>query len=145
MIKIVLAIDPGKKKCGIAVVDNKLHFIEGAIVENKELIHKIGMYLEKHSIRHIVVGSGTNSREIKKRINNKVSGINIIEIPEKDSTIEARKRYFDYHPPAGFLKLFPKTFLIPPRPYDDFAALIIAERFFKNYNQQDISNNRGLL
>lgn len=141
MIEIVLAIDPGKKKCGIAVVNNKLHFIEGAIVENKDLIHKIGMYLKKHNISHVVVGSGTNSEEIKKIINEKISGISIIEIPEKDTTMQARRRYFDYYPPLGFLRIFPRSFLIPPYPYDDFAALIIAERFFKNYNEQEIGNN----
>jgi RNase H-fold protein (predicted Holliday junction resolvase) len=141
MIKIVLAIDPGKKKCGFAVVDNKLHFIEGEIAENKELIHRIEIYLEKHNISNVVIGSGTNSEEIKKRINENISGISIIQIPEKDTTMQARKRYFDYYPPLGFLRIFPRSFLIPPCPYDDFAALIIAERFFKNYNQQDINNS----
>jgi len=141
MINIVLAIDPGKLKCGIAVVNNKLQFIKGDVVENRELIQKIKSYLEKYRISNVLIGSGTNSGEIKKRINNKVPGITIIEISEKDSTMQARKRYFDYYPPVGFLKLFPKTFLIPPRPYDDFAALIIAERFFKNCENKDISNN----
>ena len=141
MIKLVLAIDPGKRKCGIAVVNNKLQFIKGEVVENKELIYKIGMHLEKHNISNILIGSGTNSGEIKKRIKEKVSGIIIIEISEKNSTMQARKRYFDYYPPVGFLKIFPKSFLIPPCPYDDFAALIIAERFFKNYNYKDVSNN----
>lgn len=141
MIKLVLAIDPGKRKCGIAVVNNKLQFIKGEVVENKELIYKIGMHLEKHNISNILIGSGTNSGEIKKRIKEKFSGIIIIEISEKNSTMQARKRYFDYYPPVGFLKIFPKSFLIPPCPFDDFAALIIAERFFKNYNYKDVSNN----
>jgi len=141
MIKIVLAIDPGKRKCGIAVVNNKLQFIKGEVVENKELICKIGMHLEKHKISNILIGSGTNSGETKKRIKEKFSGIIIIEISEKNSTMQARRRYFDYYPPVGFLKIFPKSFLIPPCPYDDFAALIIAERFFKNYNYKDVSNN----
>lgn len=141
MIKIVLAVDPGKKKCGIAIVDNKLHLIEGEITENKKLIHKIGRYLEKHNISHVVVGSGTNSGEIKKSINEKFPGITIIEISEKNTTMQARKRYFDYYPPLGFLRIFPRSFLIPPCPYDDFAALIIAERFFEDCNQQNINNN----
>lgn len=140
MIKIVLAIDPGKRKCGIAIVDNKLQLIEGEVVENKELIYKIGIHLEKHSISNILIGSGTNSGEIKKRIKENFFGIRIIEIPEKNSTMQARKRYFDYYPPAGFLKIFPKSFLVPPCPYDDFAALVIAERFFKNYNHKNINH-----
>lgn len=133
MIRIVLAIDPGKKKCGVAVVDNQLHFIAGEVVDTEELIQIVEMYLQKYDINNVLIGSGTNSGEIIKNIEKKYPGIKVIKIAEKNTTMEARKRYFDYHPPTGLLRIFPISFLIPPCPYDDFAALLIAERFFKKY------------
>jgi RNase H-fold protein (predicted Holliday junction resolvase) len=133
MIRIVLAIDPGKKKCGVAVVDNQLHFIAGEVVDTEELIQIVEMYLQKYDINNVLIGSGTNSGEIIKNIKKKYPGIKVIKIAEKNTTMEARKRYFDYHPPTGLLRIFPISFLIPPCPYDDFAALLIAERFFKKY------------
>ena len=131
MIRIVLAVDPGKKKCGIAIVDNQLRFIAGEVVDAKELIQKIEMYLHKHNINHVLIGSGTNSGEIIKNIGKRFPTIKVIKIAEKNTTMQARKRYFDYYPPTGLLRIFPISFLVPPCPYDDFAALLIAERFFK--------------
>ena len=138
MIRIVLAIDPGKKKCGIAVVDNQLRFIAGEVVNTEELIKKIEMYLQKHDINNVLIGNGTNSGEIIKNIEKRFPSIKAIKIAEKNTTMQARKRYFDYHPPTGLLRIFPISFLIPPCPYDDFAALLIAERFFKkcSYNER---------
>jgi len=138
MIRIVLAIDPGKKKCGIAVVDNQLRFIAGEVVDTEELIQKIEMYLQKHDINNVLIGSGTNSGEIIKNIEKRFPSIKAIKIAEKNTTMQARKRYFDYHPPTGLLRILPISFLVPPCPYDDFAALLIAERFFKKccYNDR---------
>jgi len=133
MYKIVLAIDPGKKKCGIAVVDNRLQFITGAVVNSKELVQRIKTYLERYEINNILVGSGTSSGEMIEIISKKFPNAMVIKVTEKDTTMQARKRYFEYHPPTGLLKFFPTSFLIPPRPYDDFAALLIAERFFRNH------------
>ena len=138
MIRIVLAIDPGKKKCGIAVVDNQLRFIAGEVVDTEELIQKIEMYLQKHDINNVLIGSGTNSGEIIKNIEKRFPSIKAIKIAEKNTTMQARKRYFDYHPPTGLLRILPISFLVTPCPYDDFAALLIAERFFKKccYNDR---------
>ncbi len=133
MSKIVLAIDPGKKKCGIAIVDNRLKFITGEVVNNEELPHKIKIYLERYKIKHIVIGSGTNSENIFNLIKKQFPNSVLTEVMEKDTTMQARKRYFDYHPPTGLLKILPISLRIPPRPYDDFAALLIAERFFRDH------------
>jgi hypothetical protein len=32
------------------------------------------------------------------------------------------------HPPRGWRRFVPRGMLLPPRPIDDFAALLIAER-----------------
>jgi RNase H-fold protein (predicted Holliday junction resolvase) len=137
--KIVLSIDPGKKKCGIAIVDNRLQFITGEVVNTEELVRKVKIYLEKYEINNILIGSGTSSGEMIEIIRKKFPDIMVIKVKEKDTTMLARKRYFEYHPPTGLLKILPISFRIPPCPYDDFAAFVIAERFFQNY--QDNAEN----
>jgi len=46
-----------------------------------------------------------------------------------ETTIRARARYFAANPPRGWRRIVPRGMLLPPRPIDDFAAVLIAERF----------------
>lgn len=133
--KVILSIDPGKKKCGIAVVDSRLSFITGEVVNNEELVNRIREYLEKYQIENIAIGSGTNSENIINLIKEKFPDLLITEVAEKDTTRQARKYYFEYYPPTGLLKFIPVSLLIPPRPYDDFAAYVIARRFFHDFKE----------
>jgi RNase H-fold protein (predicted Holliday junction resolvase) len=133
--KVILSIDPGKKKCGLAVVDDKLRFITGTVVNNEELANRTQEYVEKYLIKNIAIGSGTNSENIINLIKEKFPDLLIMEVAEKDTTRQARKYYFEYYPPTGLLKFIPVSLLIPPRPYDDFAAYVIARRFFHDFKE----------
>lgn len=139
MNKIVLSIDPGNKKCGIAVVDSQLKFIAGEVIGKEKLLNKVKIYLDRYKIKNILIGSGTNSENIFDIIKEKFPNLILIKVVEKDTTMQARKRYFEYYPPAGLLKILPISLRVPPRPYDDFAAFVIAERFF----QKDKFNNKN--
>lgn len=132
MSKIVLAIDPGRKKCGMAIVDSRLNFITGEVINTEKLVSKVHIFLKNYGINHILVGSGTHSGEIIKIIREEFPQAMLTKVTEKYTSMEARKRYFKYHPPKGIVKILPSSFRIPPHPYDDFAALLIAERFFVN-------------
>ena len=131
MDTIVLSIDPGKKKCGVAVVDNHLNFFSGKVVDNKELVNEISQYLNKFKINKLLLGSGTNSEEIYHRIKKHFPDLVLIKVIEENTTMQARKRYFETYPPTGIAKIIPISFRIPPRAYDDFAALVIAEKYFQ--------------
>ena len=135
MRKIILAIDPGKKKCGIALVDYNLRYLEGEVTINEGLIDRVKYYIDKYHPDALIVGSGTNSESIIAIVKNNFPKFFIIPVKEKDSTWLARKYFFQYNPPTGWLKLIPISLLLPPRPYDDFAAYVIARRFFTEYQQ----------
>jgi len=113
-----------------------LDFISGDVVDNKNIVEKIKICLNRYNIENIIIGSGTNSANIFDIVKKNFSEIRISKVVEKNTTLEARKRYFEYNPPKGVLKLIPVSFLIPPRPYDDFAAFVIAERFFKDNSRK---------
>ena len=57
---------------------------------------------------------------------------NRILIEEKFSTLGARKKYFETHPPRGIFKFIPLSLRVPPDHYDDFAAVLLAEKYFRN-------------
>ncbi len=133
--KIILSIDPGRKKCGIALVDSQLRYIEGQVVNNEELIGQLKKYIDKYCPSDIVVGSGTNSKNIINIIKEHFPEHPVITVKEEDTTWQARKYFFQYNPPAGWLKFIPISLRLPPRPYDDFAAYVIARRFFMEYQQ----------
>ena len=128
----LLAIDPGRKRCGIALVNSDLRYLAGSVIKNEDLVDNLRGYIKKYGIRNMIVGSGTNSEIIITTVKEKFPEIFVTIIPERDTTIEARKYYFEYNPPRGWLRIIPSSLRIPPRPYDDFAAYAIARRFFRN-------------
>lgn len=130
MDDLVLAIDPGRKKCGIALVDSRLIYLEGKVIDNEELVDGIKGYLIKYQVKKMVIGGGTNSENIRAIIKENFLEIPITVIAEEDTTMEARRYFFNYNPPTGWLRFLPGSLRIPPRPYDDFAAYVIARRFF---------------
>jgi len=76
----------------------------------------------------VVVGSGTNSKEVVKRIRTECIGDSILVIDEKDTTLQARERYWIHNKRRGWRRFLPATLQVPPEPIDDYAALILAER-----------------
>lgn len=128
----ILAIDPGRKRCGIALVNSDLRYLAGSVIKNEDLVDNLRGYIKKYQVRNMAVGSGTNSGIIIAVVKEKFPEIFVTMIPEKDTTLEARKYYFEYNPPRGWQKFLPRSLRVPPRPYDDFAAYVIARRFFRN-------------
>jgi RNase H-fold protein (predicted Holliday junction resolvase) len=50
-------------------------------------------------------------------------------VDERETTLRARSLYFADHPPRGWRRLIPLGMQMPPRPIDDYAAVLIARRY----------------
>lgn len=76
----------------------------------------------------ILLGSSTGSKAIGAAIR---KGVNMEPklVDEKHTTELAKVRYFQEFPPRGFWKLVPVGLQTPATCYDDFAAVVMAERF----------------
>ncbi|ACL70496.1 Holliday junction resolvase RuvX [Halothermothrix orenii] len=131
---MVLAIDPGRDKCGIAVVDRNLKIFYRAIVSPG----KLGSYLQKlshrYSLEGIVLGNGTFSGEVKKIIEATVN-IPVHEVDESYTTLEAEERYRQEHYTGWkvFLKFLGWK---PACPLDDLVAVVLAGRYFQGKNAE---------
>ena len=128
----IIAIDPGTKKCGYSVVDSDLSVLQREVISTEETIKAIENSLNIYKIDKIILGNGTHYKSIEESLKSHFSQLKIILIEEKFSTLGARKKYFETHPPRGIFKFIPLSLRVPPGHYDDFAAVLLAEKYFKN-------------
>jgi RNase H-fold protein (predicted Holliday junction resolvase) len=127
---MILGFDPGKDKCGVAVmgVDRQLYYHEVILSENA--IASIEELRQRFPVSLLVMGDQTTSKRWKQKLQSELSeAINIILIDERYSTLEARDRYWQMYPPTGLTKLLPQGMRQPPRPIDDIVAILLIERY----------------
>jgi len=130
--EIIIAIDPGSKKCGYAVVNSNLSVLRREVTSIEGIIKTIEDSFNVYKVDEIILGNGTNYKNIEKRLKNHFPELKIILVEEEFSTLEARKKYFEAHPPRGIFKLIPLSLRVPPCYYDDFVAVLLAEKYFRN-------------
>ena len=128
----VLAVDPGRDKTGVAILTNDAQLMMMDIVPTDSVMCELQSLLVMYPTTSVLVcGNGTNHKvvgTIVKSIAEK-QGKEFNFVNEKRTTEEARRRYFEVHPPTGWRKLVPKGMLYPPVPVDDITAWIIGERW----------------
>ncbi|MDR7606097.1 MAG: hypothetical protein QN116_02490 [Armatimonadota bacterium] len=124
----VLAIDPGREKCGLAVV-RPGRVLHREVVARDRLAWRVAELAGEYAVHVVVVGDATGSQEVLRE----VSGLGrpVETVPERGSSLEARRRYFRDHPARGLARLIPEGMRVPPRPVDDYVAEILAERFLE--------------
>ena len=129
----IIAIDPGREKCGLAVVDRQLGVREKKIIATHDLETAVKQLTESYATYTVIIGDRTHSRALQKELQAvQVQGntLTVIPVNEHRSSDEARTRYWQDHPPKGLKKLIPVTLQAPPVPIDDYVAVILAERYY---------------
>jgi RNase H-fold protein (predicted Holliday junction resolvase) len=123
----ILGIDPGTRKCGYAIVVRAGELpLELGIVPTDDLGERVRDLAARYALRAVALGGGTHAAPVRAVL--ETLGVPISIVDERETTLLARKRYFAVHPPRGWRRLVPRGMLLPPRPIDDFAAVLIAER-----------------
>jgi RNase H-fold protein (predicted Holliday junction resolvase) len=128
----ILGFDPGRLKCGIAVmgVDRIVKFHQ--VVSATDAITEIEMLRQKFPVSLLVMGNQTSSKDWKLKLSDALSDpLRIIMVDERNSTLEARDRYWQMYPPTGFLSLVPQSLRSIPRPVDDIVAILLIERYLE--------------
>ncbi|BAY24918.1 resolvase domain-containing protein [Calothrix sp. NIES-2100] len=127
---VILGFDPGRDKCGMAVIglDRQIHYHQ--VVIANEAIATIETLRQQFPISLMVMGDQTTAKQWKKRLLQElVEPLNIVLIDERYTTLEARDRYWQMYPPKGLTKLLPQGMRQPPRPIDDIVAILLIERY----------------
>ncbi len=126
--KVIIAVDPGTQKCGIAVLDGYGNILKRDIVPRSEIVGRVKSLASEHPDSEVVVGSSTQGKEITHDLSEQ-AGIEPVMIDESNSTDEARVLFWKENKPGCFWSVFPASFRPMPRPIDDYAAEIIGRRF----------------
>ena len=126
MSRALLAIDPGRDKCGAAVLASDGTVLMQEIVPTQSFVSKMDRLLRMYD-PIVIMGNGTTSAEAKARLEG--LGYGVILVDEYRTTDAAKRLYWETHPPRGWRRLVPRGMLVPPVPVDDYAAVILARRF----------------
>jgi len=121
-----LAVDPGHQKCGVAVVNEEGTSLVQKVIAFEELRATVEQFIAEYAVECIVLGDRTHSKVYKKILREFQLPIEMVN--EDRSSIEGRMRYLRENS-KGLKRLLPLGLRTPDRPYDDYVAVILAERY----------------
>jgi RNase H-fold protein (predicted Holliday junction resolvase) len=126
---MILGIDPGKEKCGLAIVglDRTVHLRQ--VISSHSFTHHVDRLLVEFSVSTVVIGDQTTSHFWQTQLRSRYPNLRLIAIDERHSSEQARLRYWQFNPPRGLTRMLPESFRLPPEPWDDIVALILIERY----------------
>ena len=102
----IAAVDPGRDKCGLAIVAENGKVLDQAVVATVWLVEEMVTRIKEFGPELLLIGNGTTSKRV----------------------------YWEAHPPTGWRRFFPTSMQVPPVPVDDFVAVILAQRYLINKN-----------
>jgi len=127
---VILGFDPGRDKCGVAVVGDNQQVYYHQVVAANDAIATVESLCSQFSVQLVVMGNQTTSRTWKQQMRAVLpESIQIVEVDERYSSLQARDRYWEMYPPQGLSRLLPQGMRVPPRPIDDIVAIILVERY----------------
>lgn len=125
----IAALDPGRDKCGFAVVAMDGSVVTQKIIDTITMTEAIKEATEAHGCCRLVMGNGTTSSAARKRIEKAFPELEVEMVDEYNTTQLAKGEYWKANPPRGLKKLIPITMQVPPVPVDDYVAVILARRY----------------
>ena len=122
----VLAVDPGREKCGVAVCGC------GGILDRQVIVvaglgDLVRRWVKTYGVQVLIVGDQTGSKQVFDILGD--IDLPVHRVTERGTTLTARRRYFQDHPRSGWRRLLPISLQVPPEPYDDYAAVLLAEAY----------------
>jgi RNase H-fold protein (predicted Holliday junction resolvase) len=132
MKPMILGFDPGRDKCGLAVMDQDRTIHYHQVVAAETAIATVEQLRQAYPISILVMGNQTTAKAWQKNLQAELSpGLEITLIDERYSTLEAGDRYWQMYPPQGLARLIPQGMRTLPRPVDDIVAIVLIERYLK--------------
>lgn len=143
---MILAIDPGKDKTGIALVQ------EDGSLERKQVVHTVHFeeelmnFLDGKSFSACVMGNGTRHQVMQQRMETWLKKQNlslpVTLVDEKYTTEMGEQWYWKDHPAKGFSRLIPQGMRAVPVPIDDYVAWIIGCIYLGIVKAEDVGHRK---
>ncbi len=126
---VILGVDPGTSKCGLAVISGEGGSLYRTVVGLAELAEALAELGRRYPLGQIALGNRTGSGAVEARVREALPEVAVALVGEHRTTEEARRLYWEYHPPRGWRRLIPRGLLLPPEPLDAYAAELVARRW----------------
>ena len=128
-----MGIDPGRDKCGVAVLTTSGEIKFQRVVMTEELDSVIKSLAAQFDIERVILGDGTTHKAAAKKIS--AAGLMFELVDEKHTTEEARREYWKKNPPHGWRRLLPTSMQVPPEPVDAIVAEILVKKYLIHHSK----------
>lgn len=131
---VIIAIDPGRDKCGLAVVERQGKVLELELVPRANLSVRLMVTFAEWRLKSselvVLMGNGTQHQQVLQELK-KNCDLSIQVVEEYGSTLAARELYWQRNQASCWQRLLPTTWRSTP-PLDAYAAWAIAKLYIKN-------------
>lgn len=129
-LPVWVGFDPGRDKCGLAVLDLQRRVLEHRVVRSDLVLAELAALQQRFAIRQLIVGDRTTSQAWQRKIQDGLTTpLAIATVDEHNTTLLARDRYWQMYPARGLTRLLPQGLRQPPRAIDDIVAILLVERY----------------
>lgn len=132
---VILGFDPGRQKCGLAVMGLDRNLFYRSVVASDEVFSLVEQLQQQYPISLIVMGDQTAANEWQQALTKLPEPLRVVMVDERYSSLEARDRYWQLHPPTGWQRLLPKGLRQPTVPVDDIVAMLLIERYLSRLTE----------
>ena len=123
----LVAIDPGRSKCGLVLCDGAgQELMAAGVLPAQACLDQIQRWSVAELCHTVLLGNGTGSALWRQQL--APLPLTLILVPEAGTTLAARRRYWQLEPPRGWRRLLPEGLRLPPRDIDDVVAQLLLER-----------------
>lgn len=100
------------------------------VVAAAETLATIADWIQRFGVTQLVMGDQTTAKQWRSRLTQGLAPCPPLAlVDERNSTLEARDRYWQLYPARGVTRLLPQGLRQPPRPIDDIVAILLIERY----------------
>jgi hypothetical protein len=99
--------------------------LEAGVLSPDDCFERLLLWRQQGLISGVVMGDGTGSTAWRSRL---ADLLPLHVINERNSTLEARQRYWRLEPARGWRRLLPAGLRQPPRDWDDIVAQLLLEQ-----------------
>ncbi len=147
MGSLLLAVDPGRHKIGLAILSATGELLRRSVVSPLSLTQDLQSFLgaERSQLATVVIGDGTGAERVAARVRELIGqGPRFETVDESDSTTEAKQLFYREFPPQGLLRFLPRgLWPDPDMPLDGFAAEVLGRRWLSRSRSTEAGLNRG--
>lgn len=122
----IIGIDPGRDKCGVAVLTSDSEIIFEEVIPTAEFESAVKMLSAQYKFELAILGNGTTHKYAEEVLRRLKLTVKIVD--EKFTTEEARREYWKKFPPKGWRRILPTSMQVPPEPVDGIVAEILVKR-----------------